>query len=244
MQRNRITIGAALIPLLGLLLLTNPMVTSYAYAESVKILAKEKQGMILLLVRNGNSADIHSIKLSILDSEVTSVKPSQGWKVASATDSSVTLTTNTSPIKPRERIVFSLGANNTNTIISWQVLDRSGSIIEKDNTRTIVRLELDRTVPYDKESRLIQDARSVGITTDKIFYNKNDKMFISGILDPNEPIKITIYAPNGQKMKISDKTDLSGSFRVLHVLQDAQSGTYRLKVSQTENSAEIAFRVL
>ena len=243
MQRKRITIGAALIPLLGLMLLTNSMYMVYASTDSVKILAKEKQGMVLLLVKNGYSADIHSIKLSLVDSELTSVKPTQGWKVTSTTDSSVTLTTNANPIKSGERAVFSIGANNTNTIISWQALDRFGSIIEKDDTRTIVRLALDRTVPYDKES-LIQDARSVGVTTDKIFYNKNDKMFISGVLEPNESIKITIYAPNGQKMKISDKTDLTGSFRVLHVLQDAQSGTYRLKVSQTENSAEIAFRVL
>jgi hypothetical protein len=244
MQRKKITIGAALIPLMGFMLLTNSMSTSYASTDSVKILAKEKQGMILLLVKNGDNASIHTIKLSLMDSEITKVKPTQGWKVASTTDSSVTITTNTAPIKPGERAVFSLGANNTNTIISWQALDGSGSVVDKDSTRTIVRLALDRTVPYDKESTLVSDARSVGVTTDKIFYNKNDKMFISGILDPNEPIKITIYAPNGQKMKITDKTDLSGSFRVLHVLQDAQSGTYRLKVSQTESYAEIAFRVL
>ncbi|MGH9877063.1 MAG: hypothetical protein ACRD5H_05445, partial [Nitrososphaerales archaeon] len=85
MQRKKITIGAVLIPLMGLMLLTNSMSTSYAYTDSVKILAKEKQGMILLLVKNGDNANIHTIKLSLLDSEVTSVKPSQGWTVASTT---------------------------------------------------------------------------------------------------------------------------------------------------------------
>lgn len=229
---------------LGLMLLTSVISTSYASDGSVKVLAKEKFGTILLLVKNGQSQNIHSIKLTLLDAEVTSVKTKQGWTVTSSLDSkSVTLATDNAPIKRGERLVFSLRADNINTIITWSATDRLGSTISADSTRTIFRQTLE-TAPADTEPTYISNARSLGVTTDKIFYNKNDKMIISGLLDPNTPVTITIYTPNGQKIKIMDETDPTGSFEALHVLQNADSGTYRLKVRQADGYAETTFKVL
>jgi len=232
--------------ILGAMLLTSAISTSYASTGSVKILAKEKQGMILLLIKNGQSINIHNVKLTLLDGEITSVKTSQGWtaKPSSADPKSVTLTTDTAPIKAGGRIIFSLGTSNINTIISWSAADRLGSTIDTDNTRTIFRQTLEKVAPADTEPTYISNARSLAVTTDKIFYDKNDKMFISGVLDPNKAVKITIYAPNGQKIKITDETDPTGSFKVLHVLQNADSGTYRLKASQTGGYVETTFKVL
>jgi uncharacterized protein YfaS (alpha-2-macroglobulin family) len=90
----------------------------------------------------------------------------------------------------------------------------------------------------------LSSARMSGVTTDKIFYNKNDKLFISGVLDPNIKVTVTIYAPNGKKITISDVADSSGSFDALHVLRDAQTGTYHLRATQPYSYAETAFRVL
>jgi len=232
--------------ILGVMLLTSAISTSYASTGSVKVLAKEKQGMILLLVKNGQGVNIHTIKLTLLDGEVTSVKTSQGWTVKKSPSDpkSITLTTNIAPIKARDRTIFSLGTNNINTIISWSAIDRLGSTVDADSARTVVRQTLDKVAPTDTEPTYISNARSLAITTDKIFYNKSDKMIISGVLDPNTDVTITIYAPNGQKIKIMDETDQTGSFNVLHVLQNAESGTYRLKVRQADGYAETAFKVL
>jgi len=234
--------------LLGAILLTSAASTSstsYASTGSVTIVAKEKQGMILLLVKNEQGVNVHGIKLTLLDGEITSVKTSQGWVVKKSADSkSITLSTDTVPIKARSRATFSLGTNNINTIISWSATDRFGSTVDTDNTRTIFRQTLAKVAPADAEPTYISNARSLALTTDKIFYNKSDKMIISGILDPNIDIIITIYAPNGQKIKIMDQTDQTGSFKALHVLQNADSGTYRLKVRQADGYAETTFKVL
>jgi len=231
---------------LGIMLLTSAISTSYASTGSVKVLAKEKQGMILLLVKNGQGVNIHGIKLTLLDGEVTSVKTSQGWAVKKSPSDpkSITLTTDTTPIKTHDRMAFFLRTNNVNTIISWSVMDRFGSTIDTDSARTILRQTLDKVAPADTEPTYISNARSLALTTDKIFYNKSDKMFISGVLDPNTDVTITIYTPNGQKIKIMDETDQTGSFKVLHVLHDADSGTYRLKVRQADGYAETTFKVL
>jgi len=233
--------------ILGLMLLTSAIGTSYASAGSdVRILAKEKQGMIMLLVKNGQNVNIHGVKLTLLEGEITSVKTSQGWGVnINPSDSkSIALTTDAVPIKAHDRAIFFIGASNINTIISWSTTDRSGSTVDTDNTRTISRQKLNTVAPTDTEPTYISNARSLAITTDKIFYNKSDKMFISGMLDPNREVVITIYAPNGQKIKIMDQTDQTGSFKALHVLQNADSGTYRLKVRQADGYAETTFKVL
>ena len=233
--------------ILGALLLTSAISTSHASTGSdVNILAKEKQGMILLLVKNGQNVNIHSVKLTLLDGEITSVKASQGWAVKkSPSDSkSITLTTNTAPIKAHGRAVFFLVTNNIDTIISWSAADHFGSTIGADSARTIFRQTLDKIALAGKEPTYMANARSLAVTTDKIFYNKSDKMFISGALNPNTHVTITIYAPNGQKVMILDGTDQTGSFKVLHVLHNADSGTYRLKVSQPDGYAQTTFKVL
>jgi len=232
--------------ILGVLLLTSAISTSYASTGSVKVLAKEKQGMILLLVKNEQSANIHRIMLTMLDGEITSVMTSKGWGIqkSSANPKSIVLTTSMAPIKAYDRAVFLLGTDNINTIISWSAIDRSGSTIDTDSTRTIFRQTLNKIAPANTELTYIPNARSLTITTDKIFYSNGEKMFISGALDPNTDVIITIYTPHGQKIKILDKTDQTGSFTALHVLQNADSGTYRLKVRQTDGYAETIFKVL
>jgi hypothetical protein len=233
--------------ILGAMLLTSAMSTSYASTgPDVKVMAKEKQGLIMLLVKNGQSINIHGVKLTLLDGDITSVKTSEGWGVnISPSDSkTITLITDKAPIKANDRAVFFIGTDNINTIISWSATDRFGSTIDTDNTRMVVRQKLNNAVPTDTEPTYISNAKSLAITTDKIFYNKSDKMFISGALDPNTEVIITIYTPNGQKIKIMDETDPTGSFKALHVLQNADSGTYRVKVRQADGYAETTFKVL
>ena len=227
---------------LGVMLLTNTMSTSYA-ATGITIVAKEKQGMILLLVKNGQSVNVHGLKLTLSDGEITKIKANQNWVSEQIDSKTITLTTDTSPIKSRDQAIFLIGTNNKNTIITWSAQDRFGSIIQTDSTRTIYRQTLEKA-PATAELNYISNARSLAVTTDKIFYNKSDKIFISGVLDPNTDVLLTIYAPNGQKIKIMDKTDYAGKFDALHVLYNADSGTYRLKVRQADGYAETTFRVM
>ena len=230
--------------ILGIMLLTSAIGigTSYA-ATGIKIVAKEKNGMILLLVKNGQSANIYGIKLTLLDGKVTSVKANKNWISKQSDSNIITLTTNTSPIKSRDQTIFFVGTDNINTIITWSALDRFGSIIQTDSTRTIFRQTLEKA-PSTEVLNYVSSARSLAVTTDKIFYQKSDKIFIEGVLDPNTDVLLTIYAPDGQKIKIMDETDSTGKFKVLHVLHDADSGTYRLKVRQPDGYAETSFRVL
>ena len=229
---------------LGIMLLTSAIGigTSYA-ATGITIVAKEKQGMILLLVKNGQSVNIQGLKLTLSDGEITKVKANQNWVSKQIDSKTITLTTDNSPIKSRDQAVFFIGTNNKNTIITWSAQDRFGSTIQTDSTRTIYRQTLEKT-PEVAELNYVSNARSLAVTTDKIFYNKSDKIFISGVLDPNTDVLLTIYAPNGQKIKITDETDYTGKFNALHVLYNADSGTYRLKVRQADGYAETTFRVM
>lgn len=236
--------------ILGVMLLTSTLgssvVSSYASpGQGVKVLAKEKQGMILLMVKNEQSKSINTIKLTLLDGDITNVRSSQGWTGIKSPDSkSITLTTGSVPIKAQGNAMFFVGATNINSIISWSAVDRFGATIDADSARIIFRQTLAKIAPDGKELTYITNARSLAITTDKIFYSKSDKMIISGVLDPNTHVVITIYAPNGQKIKIMQGTDPTGSFKALHLLQNAVSGTYRVKVSQTDGYAETTFKVL
>ncbi len=227
---------------LGIMLLTSTMSASYA-ATGITIVAKEKQGMILLLIKNGQSVNIHGLKLTLSDGEITRVQANQNWVSKQIDSKTITLTTDTSPIKSREQAVFFIGTNNKNTIITWSAQDRFGSAIQTDSARTIFRQTIDKA-PEVAELNYVSNARSLAVTTDKIFYNKSDKIFISGVLDPNTDVLLTIYAPNGQKIKIMDETDPTGKFNALHVLYNADSGTYRLKVRQADGYAETTFRVM
>jgi hypothetical protein len=69
-------------------------------------------------------------------------------------------------------------------------------------------------------------------------------MFITGVLEPNSKITITIYTPSGQRIKIGDETDQKGFFNALHVLRDAESGTYLIKASEPKSFAETTFKVM
>ena len=230
--------------ILGIMLLTSTIGIETTYAATgIKIVAKEKNGMILLLVKNGQSANIYGIKLTLLDGKVTSVKANQNWISKQSDSNIITLTTNTSPIKSRDQTIFYVGTDNINTIITWSALDRFGSVIQTDSTRTIFRQTLEKA-PSTEVLNYVSNARSLAVTTDKIFYQKSDKIFISGVLAPNTDVLLTIYAPDGQKIKIMDETDNTGKFKILHVLHDADSGTYRLKVRQPDGYAETSFRVL
>ncbi len=227
---------------LGLMLLASTMSTSYA-STGITIVAKEKQGMILLLIKNGQSVNIHGLKLTLSDGDITRVKANQNWAIEQVDSKTITLRTDTSPIKSRDQAVFFIGTNNKNTIITWSAQDRFGSTIQTDSARTIYRQTLEKA-PEVAELNYVSNARSLAVTTDKIFYDKSDKIFISGVLDPNTDVLLTIYAPNGQKIKITDETDQTGKFNVLHVLYNADSGTYRLKVRQADGYAETTFRVM
>ncbi len=232
--------------ILGAMLLTSAIGTSYhaSAGSDIRILAKEKEGMIMLLLKNLQGVNIQTLKLTLLGGEINSVKAAQGWVVkGTASGSSVTLTADNVPIKARSNTVFFLNTDNTKTIITWLAMDRSGSTIDSGSTRTIFRETLDKVAPTGKASTYISNAGTLTVTTDKIFYNKNDKIFISGTLRPSTGLTITIYAPNGQQMLITDGTDKTGSFKVLHVLHNAPTGTYQLQVRQADGYAETTFMV-
>ncbi|MGH9923429.1 MAG: hypothetical protein ACRD38_11825, partial [Nitrososphaerales archaeon] len=111
---------------LGLMLLASTMSTSYA-STGITIVAKEKQGMILLLIKNGQSVNIHGLKLTLSDGDITRVKANQNWVSEQVDSKTITLRTDTSPIKSRDQAVFFIGTNNKNTIITWSAQDRFGS---------------------------------------------------------------------------------------------------------------------
>jgi len=230
-----LTLGVALL----LSTLSNASV-SYALDSSIKVYAKEKQGMIMLIVKNGRNANIQQLALTSLDGNVDSAT-SIGWKVTRDSSNKITVSS-TNPIPPNGREVFMIKTDNINSIISWIAKDRNGSIVAMDHARTVIK----HTVinPTGSELAYIANARSVTVTTDKVIYNKSDKMFISGALEPNSKITITIYTPSGQKVLMGQKTDVTGNFKALHVLSNAESGTYILRVSEATASAETTFRVL
>ncbi len=230
--------------IIGAMLLTSAIGSSHASIGSVQVLTKEKAGMILLLVKNGQSVNIYSLKLILLNGDIASVKTPKGWVVKKTASASSVILTTSYPIKARSNAVFFLGTNNIKTIITWSAMDHSGSTIDSGNARTIFRQTLDKVAPTSKAPTYISNAGIFTITTDKIFYNKNDKIFISGTLKPSMDLTITIYAPNGQQMLITDGTDKTGSFKALHVLHDAPSGTYQLQVRQADGYAETTFAVL
>ncbi|MEM2759333.1 MAG: T9SS type A sorting domain-containing protein [Nitrososphaerales archaeon] len=223
---------------LGAVLLLSVM-PNLSYAESgIQVYAKEKQGLILLVVKNAKNSNIHELKVTFLDGTIDSAER-DGWKVSKDSSNQVTLSSITA-IPPNGREIFFIKSQQVNSIISWLAKDRNGSILGMDNARVVVR----QTADSSDATMYMQNARIVTVTTDKVFYKKGEKMFISGVLDPNSKITITIYTPSGQKIKIGDQTDVIGNFKTLHVLHNAESGTYILKVSQPKATAETTFKVL
>lgn len=216
--------------------------TSVSYADNgVKIYAKEKQGKMLLLIRNANTASIDGLKITLLDGTIDSAQ-SNGWNVKKDTASQITIST-TKPIAPNGREIFFISTNNMKSIISWSAYDKGGSLVAADNARAILRQSLDKDKISDTNS-YIANAKSVSITTDKIFYKSGEKMLISGAFKPDSKITITIYTPTGQKVKLAEQTDKTGSFKALHVLRNAESGTYVVTASEPMAFAETAFKVL
>lgn len=224
-----VTLGAALLL---------PAMMNVSYADSsVKIYAKEKQGMMLLLVKNGSKANIHELIITLLDGKIDSAK-SDGWKVSKDSANQITVSS-MNAIPPNGREIFFVNMNNINSIISWIAKERSGSIVAMDNARAVIKQTLNEPV-----SSTYMTALGITLTTDKIFYKKGEKMFISGVLEPNSKITITIYTPSGQKVKIGEKTDYRGSFKALHVLHNAESGTYIVAASEPRATAETTFKVI
>ena len=212
---------------------------SNAEANSVYIYAKEKQGMLLLLVKNEMPTGIQEMKITLLDGSIESAR-SEGWTISKDSANQITMSTK-NPISPRGRDILFINTDNLNSIISWTAKDITGSIIAMDDARAVVKRTLNNLRGTD--STYI-NALGVTVTTDKIFYKKGDKMLISGVLEPNSKITITIQTPSGQKVKIGDHTDQKGSFQTLHVLHDAEMGTYVVKASEPNAFAETTFKVL
>ena len=223
---------------LGAMLLSTMMVSvSHANENSVKVYAKEKRGLLLLLVKNGTNSDIDELKITLLDGLIDSATR-QGWKVSKDSANQITVSS-TDPIPRKGREIFFINTDNINSIISWAAKDNTGSIIAMDNARAVVKQTLN-----DVADNSYKNVMSVTVTTDKIFYEKGEKMLISGVLEPNSKITITIYTPSGQKVKISDRTDQIGSFEALHVLHNAVSGTYIVQAREPMALVETAFKVL
>lgn len=235
-MNNTMQLTAVLAITLGAILLLPMVNVSYA-DNSVKVYAKEKQGMMLLLVKNGKNANIHELTITLLDGSINSAK-SKGWNVSNDSKNQVTIKS-TNPIPVNGREIFFINTNNINSIISWTAKDRTGTIIAMDNARAIIKQTL--SIP---ESSTYMKALGVTLATDKIFYKNGEKMLIYGVLEPNSKITITIYTPSGQKVKIGEETDYTGSFKALHVLHNAESGTYKVHVSKANASAETTFKVL
>lgn len=230
---------AVLAVTLGMVLLFSTM-PNLSYADdSVKVYAKEKQGMMLILVKNAKNINVHQLTITLLDGTIDSAR-SNGWMVFKDSTNQVTLT---SPygIPAKSREVFFVNTNDLNSIISWAVMDRTGFIVAMDNARAVLKQNLNNLAASDNK---VINAKGVTITTDKIFYNKGEKMFISGFLEPNSKITITIYTPNGQELKIGEQTNQNGNFAALHVLHNALSGTYTVKASEPKAFAETTFKVI
>ena len=224
--------------LISMLFLTVAGVSN-AETNSVYIHAKEKKGMLLLLVKNEMDTGIQELKITLLDGLIESAR-SQGWMISKDSANQIVMSTK-NPISPNGREIFFINTNNLNSIISWTAKDRTGSIIAMDDARAVIKQTLNNLRGTD--STYI-NAMGVTVTTDKIFYKKGDNMLISGVLEPNSKITITIYTPSGQKVKIGEHTDQKGSFQALHVLHNAEIGTYIVKVSEPNAFAETTFKVL
>lgn len=232
-------LAAVLAVTLGAMLLL-PVMVNVSYADGgVKVFAKEKQSLMLLLVKNGKNANIHELTITLLDGTINSAK-SDGWKVLKNSANQITVSS-ANPIPPKGREIFFVNTDNMNSIISWTAKDRSGAVIAMDNARAVVKQTLSSLTGSDTS---YMKATGVTLTTDKIFYKKGEKLFITGVLEPNSKITITIFTPSGQKLKIGQQTDQTGSFKALHVLHNAESGTYIVKASEPRAFAETTFKVL
>lgn len=231
---------AVLVVTLGTILLFSTMTNHASYADegSVKVFAKEKQGMILLLVKNAN-VNIRQLKITLLDGTIDEAKR-QGWTVSTNSPHQVTLTAN-SAIPPNGKEIFFIKTKDINSIIVWAAKNSAGSVVGVDNARAIIRQKFDTQTGSD--NTYMANASIVSITTDKVFYKNGEKILISGILEPNSKITITIYTPSGQKVKMGEQTDPMGKFKVLHVLHDAEFGTYKLQASEPYAFAETTFKV-
>lgn len=233
--------AVVLVVTLGAILLFSTMANHASYADggSVKVFAKEKQGMILLVVKNAKNVNIRELKITLLDGTIDAAKR-QGWSVSNNSANQITLST-TNSIPPNGREIFFIKTKDINSIISWTAKDRNGSIVGMDNARAVIRQKLDTQTGSD--NTYMANASTVSITTDKVFYKNGEKILISGILEPNSKITITIYTPSGQKVKIGEQTDPMGKFKALHVLHDAEIGTYKLQASEPTAFAETTFKV-
>ena len=232
---------AVLVVTLGTILLFSTMANhaSYAVEGSVKVFAKEKQGMILLVVKNAKNANIRELKITLLDGTIDAAKR-QGWSASNDSANQITLST-TNSIPPNGREIFFIKTKDINSIISWTAKDRTGSIVGMDNARAVIRQKLDTQTGSD--NTYMANAGTVNITTDKVFYKNGEKILISGMLEPNSKITITIYTPSGQKVKMGEQTDPMGKFKALHVLHNAEVGTYKLQASEPNAFAETTFKV-
>lgn len=232
---------AVLVVTLGTILLFSTMANHASYADegSVKVFAKEKQGMILLLVKNAKNVDIRQLKITLLNGTIDEAKR-QGWTVSTNSPHQVTLTAN-SAIPPNGKEIFFIKTKDVNSIIAWIAKNSAGSVVGVDNARAIIRQKLDTQTGSD--NTYMANAGTVSITTDRVFYKNGEKILISGILEPNSKITITIYTPSGQKVKMGEQTDPMGKFKVLHVLHDAEFGTYKLQASESYAFAETTFKV-
>lgn len=222
--------------LASLLVIATSSGVSYAAASDVKVYAKEKQGMLLVLIKNGSDENIHTLTITLLDGVIIAADVDD-WKIRQDSANQITVTT-AKPVPPQGREIFFVKTDNLNSIISWSAKDRFGEVVAMDNARTIVK----RTV--DVASGPYKVINPVTVSTDKIFYQTGENMLITGALDPNSKLTITIYTPTGQKLKISDNTDPRGTFQVLHVLHNAESGTYLIEASQPTAIAQTTFKVL
>ncbi len=229
---------------LAVILILSAVSTAYAAEPGAKVFAKEKQGTILLLIKNGTGQNIYGIKLKVSNGEINSVQTPAGWTADARTPDTtiISLSTKASPIRPGGQSVILLKASEANTILSWSLMNQAGALIGAADSKTVVR----QTVQYNQvaEPEALPELRSMTVATDKVVYSPNDKMIISGKLKPKADLTITIYTPAGEKIKITDETDAYGTFKILHILRDAGSGTYHLKVRQSEASVETVFRVL
>lgn len=206
----------------------------------ITMVAKEKQGSLMLMVKNPMNVSINSLKITLLDGKIISAN-GNGWRVSTDSANQVTLTS-TKAIPPNGREIFFIQTDNINSIISWKAKERNGNIVGMDNARAVVRQTLNHM--SGSEATYVWNARSVTITSDKVFYKSGEKMLISGVLEPSSKITITIYTPSGQQIVMGQQTDNNGNFKALHVLHNAESGTYIMKASEARAIAETSFKVL
>lgn len=78
---------------------------SNAEANSVYIYAKEKQGMLLLLIKNEMATGIQEMKITLLDGLVETAR-SEGWTISKDSANQITTTTKKSNISKWERYII------------------------------------------------------------------------------------------------------------------------------------------